>query len=554
MKIGIRFPSILIITITLLMGEIMGESHIARAAPGKRGIAPTHTHGKGKQGPLQCLGSGIQTYGHALVITPKLKKKLDLKDRKRLAALASQDTVQLGHLETLFPSASKQYLVDIKLSETATVATFASIKNFIKTGQFLGPVKLRVGTVVDKEDAKADKLDIEKTVNELNEMDLVDQAKNIRHKWMATGTDDPTAVFELQLTDRTVLAAIQMHDGTEDCLTVDMDIERPILVEGVDQKYIPENYLFNLPIAPPFLVSYFYGPRIFNSMNVSIGMQRNEPKTPKSLARNTKESLEYLNKYWQFHSGIDFSVPSGTPVYAPYDGHVFAMGKMGCAGNTLVISHTISGSNNLVFSVYEHLMDSKNLALVVLKGDVPVRLYKPGEKLERGERTRRLQIGDPVFQGSFIAKSGASGSKIGFSKGFKEGCVGGAHLHFELRVPKESSAAAAREFASENKSKKIHDMGMRFRFVEVETVAINPADYIHGLDQSCQERKDVEIRNAKALLREDKKAVPPMTAGLCSYKYETSLKKVPPIYRLTRQKNGAEPPIGLRNPAKTNLL
>ncbi len=95
---------------------------------------------------------------------------------------------------------------------------------------------------------------------------------------------------------------------------------------------------------------------------------------------------------------------------------------------------------------------------------------------------------------------------------------------------------------------------MRFRFVELETVAINPADYIHGLDQSCQNRKEVEIRNARGLLKEDKKAVPPMTAGLCSYKYETSLKKVPPIYRLTRQKNGAEPPIGLRNPAKTNLL
>lgn len=554
MKTGITIPSIrLMVAITLLVGEIMGESHVARASNAKK---PTvgNTHKKGKQGPLQCLGSGIDTYGHALIIAPKLKKKLEFKERKRLAALASQDPVQLTHLETLFPKTNKQFIVDIKLAETSNVATFESIKNFIKTGQFLGPVKLRVGTVVDKEDTKADKQEIERSVRELNEMDLSEHASKIGQKWMVTGAEDPTAVLQLNLGDRTILAAIQMHDGTEDCLAVDMDIERPILADGVDQKYIPENYLFNLPIPPPFEVSYFYGPRIFNSMNVSIGMQRNEPKTPKSLARNKKESLEYLNKYWQFHSGIDFSVPSGTPVFAPYDGHVFAMGKMGCAGNTLVISHTVSGSNNLVFSVYEHLMDSKSLALVVLKGDTPVRLYKPGEKLERGERTRRLQVGDPVFQGAFIAKSGASGTKIGFSKGFKEGCVGGAHLHFELRVPKESSAAAAREFASENKTKKIHDMGLRFRFVELETVAINPADYIHGIDESCQGRKDVEIRNARALLKDDKKAVPPMTAGLCSYRYETTLKKVPPIYRLTRQRNGAEPPIGLRNPATRNLL
>jgi murein DD-endopeptidase MepM/ murein hydrolase activator NlpD len=509
---------------------------------------------KRRPAQLQCWGKGVETYGHALVLSPKLKKPLKKKERQMLSILGGQDPVLLTRLESSFPEATKRYVLDIKLSDNSSAVSFNSLKNFAMYGKFTGPVGIRAATIVDKGDETA-KDEIRKLVKELDGIDLREWANRISHKWTTfVEKKNETIVLQIDLQDKTVLAAIQYNDGTEDCLTLDLDAQRPILAEGVDPAIIPENYLFNLPVAPPFEVSYFYGPRIFNSMNVSIGMERSPPKKPKSVYREPKGSLEYLNKYWHYHSGIDFSVMAGTHVYAPYDGHVFAMGQMGCAGNTLVVAHTISGSNNLIFSVYEHLMGPSHFAKVVVKNGIFVRNFRPGEKLARGEKTRALRVGDPVYQGAFLAKSGASGTKIGFAKGFKQGCVGGAHLHFELRVPDENSRELAKEFAFGNKSKSFFDMGLRFRFVNVNTVAVNPADFIHGIDASCQARKELEVKNAKLLRAEDKKAVPPLTAGLCSLKYENALKKLPPIYKLTRQKVEIETPVPLRNPASRNIF
>ena len=336
------------------------------------------------------------------------------------------------------------------------------------------------------------------------------------------------------------MAAIQFHDGRQDCLALDVQPHRTILPEGVDPKVIPENYLFNLPVAPPFEISYFFGPRVFNSLNHSLQLEAH-PDNTVALVRHTKKPLDYLNKYWNFHSGVDFAVRGGTTIYAPYDGSVFAMGPMGCAGNTLVVAHNISGSGNMVFSVYEHLMGPSGIGKVVVKNGEVLRPFKKGEKLKKGEKSRPLQIGDPVFQGSVIAKSGSSGTPLGFTKGFKEGCVDGAHLHFELRVPKDDSGDVARELTLSSSSRKTHDVGRRFRFVQFETTPINPADFIYGIDTACQSRKNLEMENTVALKHEDKKSVPPLTAGLCSLKYEKSLKSIPTIYKLTRRRNELDP-------------
>jgi len=509
--------------------------------------------GKSKKRPpnLQCWGTKIETYGSALILDSKFKGKIGKKEKKILAGLATRDAVQLSHVSSILPTDQKYQLIDIKIDGESVQQSFESFDNFVRFGKFKESVPIRAAAVIDKNESAQDKKELQKAVNSLDNLDLKDLWTKISHRWKITQDNDQVIIFQLDKKQQTIFGAIGLHDGTEDCLTMEFDEKRPILPPGVDEKKIPENYLFNLPVAPPFEVSYFYGPRIFNSMNVSLNLERKPSLAPKKLKRDSKPALEYLNQYWHFHTGVDFAVVSGTPIYAPYDGYVFAAGRMGCAGETIVLAHSISGSDQLIFSVYEHLLGASHFAKVVLKDGQVVRPYRSGEKLSKGESTRKLQVGDPVYQGSFIAKSGSSGKKIGFSRGFKEGCVGGAHLHFELRVPKASSAEIAKELAFEHKAKRSYDMGKRFRFLQFETTAVNPADFIHGLDVACQSRKNIEIKNASALRNVDKKAVPPLTAGLCSYKYEKSLGKIPPIYKLTRIKQ-ADLPLS-RNPSGSLL-
>lgn len=490
--------------------------------------------------PLECLGGDIETHGHALVLSPNLGRPISKKERKQLTLLAQEDPVQLLQISQLFKDQAKRQIVDLRIDPSSTEGGFSSLKHFISSNKFTDQVSLRVTALVDKTDKKGIS-DTEKILKDLNNVDLRTLKKKIVSKWQASADDDDeTLYFQLEMEGKTILTAIQLHDGTQDCLALDLQSHRPVLPAGVDPKIIPANYMFNLPVAPPFEIGYFFGPRVFNSLNKSLYLEKNQPDEPMALVRHSKKPLEYLNKYWQFHSGIDFSVLGGTPVYAPYDGLVFAMGPMGCAGNTMVLAHTLSGTGDLIFSVYEHLMGTVGYGKVVLAHDKVLRAYRPGEKLKKGEHTRPLQIGDPVFQGAFIAKSGNSGTKMGFTNGFKEGCVDGAHLHFELRVPKDDTTEeVAKELTLPPRSKH-YDVGRRFRFVEFETTPINPADFIYGVDAACQSRKNLEIENAVSLKSIDKRGVPPITAGLCSLKFESALKNVPTIYKLTRRKNELE--------------
>ena len=95
-------------------------------------------------------------------------------------------------------------------------------------------------------------------------------------------------------------------------------------------------------------------------------------------------------KYWSsgYHTGVDFPVGSGTPVYAVGDGQVFDTGYNSAYGNYVEIYH-----GNNVYSFYAHASR--------------VNVSK-GQKVTKGQQ---------------IMLSGATGN------------VTGAHLHFEIRSP-----------------------------------------------------------------------------------------------------------------------
>ena len=94
--------------------------------------------------------------------------------------------------------------------------------------------------------------------------------------------------------------------------------------------------------------------------------------------------------YWSsgYHTGVDFPVGSGTPVYAVGDGQVFDTGYNSAYGNFVEIYH-----GNNVYSFYAHASSVS---------------VSKGQKVSKGQQ---------------IMLSGATGN------------VTGAHLHFEIRSP-----------------------------------------------------------------------------------------------------------------------
>jgi murein DD-endopeptidase MepM/ murein hydrolase activator NlpD len=91
--------------------------------------------------------------------------------------------------------------------------------------------------------------------------------------------------------------------------------------------------------------------------------------------------------YWRLHSGRDFGVPCGTPVYAAASGDIISAGWGGGYGNRIVIDHGYVSGVGLA-TTYNHL-------------------------------TRFVQSGGHVSRGELIAYSGTTGTSTG------------CHLHFE---------------------------------------------------------------------------------------------------------------------------
>ena len=278
-------------------------------------------------------------------------------------------------------------------------------------------------------------------------------------------------------------------DAVSQILWQESNGESPEQIQA--ETLAPRHYGFMLPVRTTPLATYFYGPRIFSSYAKSAAMENGKIRAPVILVKGNDHPLDHLlgkrlSTYsWELHGGIDFPAKEGTPLYAIGDGVVFIAGKEKCYGETVVISHQIPGSENLVYAVYGHLQ----------KGSYA-----------------NLKMGDPVTKGTAIAKSGSTGG---------DSCVDGSHLHFELRTPahgplSDQAKTSWPQFLS-------------------QAVLVNPADYIKEVDDACQKRKNLELANAAAVQKTDPWALFPMSAGRCSLRYESRHATSPALYHVEKK-------------------
>lgn len=147
----------------------------------------------------------------------------------------------------------------------------------------------------------------------------------------------------------------------------------------------------------------FYGLLVENPVSIAHWQLPVAEKIPITSCYGPRR---LLNKFQDFHEGVDFGARANSPVSAVAAGKVIWIGSMGCAGQTVVIQHRIKGKP-VVFSLYKHL------------------------------KKFQVAIGQYVKAGQLIAYSGASGKPLSGSQDpEKRGCVSGPHLHVEFKLLK----------------------------------------------------------------------------------------------------------------------
>lgn len=109
--------------------------------------------------------------------------------------------------------------------------------------------------------------------------------------------------------------------------------------------------------------------------------------------KNPTGGTDPKNPPAEFHNGIDYKVPAGTPVGSAGDGQVWHVANQEGYGNVVIVEHTGAGGTSF-YTLYAHL---KSVAV------------KPGQS---------------VLAGDIIGRSGSSGRRST-----------GAHLHFEIIEP-----------------------------------------------------------------------------------------------------------------------
>jgi murein DD-endopeptidase MepM/ murein hydrolase activator NlpD len=146
------------------------------------------------------------------------------------------------------------------------------------------------------------------------------------------------------------------------------------------------------------------------------------------------------SNYYTPHAGIDFGIPSGTPVYASYDGtvkratHSFANTANYDAewGNVVILTHNIEGVTHQ--TIYAHL-----------------------------DQTRVINSGDTVSQGQLIGYTGNSGASTG------------PHLHYQVE---KQGAPLEPILAQDNKVR----WNMQY--------PVNPRDYLGDITGNLSETQE----------------------------------------------------------------
>lgn len=147
--------------------------------------------------------------------------------------------------------------------------------------------------------------------------------------------------------------------------------EKRRLLENNGQVLTYDGGMFKQPLASYTRISSDYGPRLHPTLGID-----------------------------QFHNGVDFAAPTGTAIYAAYDGKVVAATYSSVMGNYIMVDH---GSG--LYTIYMHAS-----ALYVAKDNV-------------------------VVKGETIAAVGATGRTTG------------SHLHFSVR--KDGSYVSPWDYLSE---------------------------------------------------------------------------------------------------------
>lgn len=318
----------------------------------------------------------------------------------------------------------------------------------------------------------------------------------------------------------------------EENAALEQEDEADEAVGAVSNPQAPSKYIFNMPVKSEFIWGGHFGPRIVGSLREADMLFSKRTRNPADVTpvavrvkkSRRKKQFSYSSIATQFHIGTDFRIKRSTPVQAVYPGTVYAMGYMNCPGYTVAIKHNIPGDPQPIYTLYKHLEGI--LPKVIVGADGKKRIKKPREVLAAGEIEKTLRVGDQVEAGDEIALSGASGKRMRIRRGHKTGCVDGAHLHFEVRLPKSDVGNAVLAAVQEStRSTRKRLISKRLDLISEHTVAVNPADYIEQVDKACFEKKRIEIQNA--LLVEEKLPghLAPISAGLCGENSEKKLKE-----------------------------
>ncbi|MDZ4676043.1 MAG: M23 family metallopeptidase [Oligoflexia bacterium] len=152
-----------------------------------------------------------------------------------------------------------------------------------------------------------------------------------------------------------------------------------------------------------------------------------------------------LNKFADFHEGIDYGAATNTPVHAVASGKVLWTGFVGCSGHVIILQHRLK-NRAVVYSLYKHL---KNFV---------------------------VKVGQQVRPGQMIAYSGSSGRQLLRSQeASKRGCVIGPHLHVEFKLLRPGLTAGSVQETVKRTRGHLSDMVM----------PMHPALFIPELQGRC---------------------------------------------------------------------